>query len=72
LCSQAPKVSAVAARVDTTEARVYEMVRLGLFESVSGVVVKLGRNIRFDPEKLEVWIAKGGQALPGGWRQEAA
>ena len=62
------KVSDVADLLDVTEARVYEMVRLGLFE---GAVVRLGRNIRFLPSGLMSWLENGGQALPGGWQHES-
>lgn len=34
-------------------------------------VVRVGRSIRFDADKIEEFIANGGRALPGGWRQEA-
>lgn len=65
-------VPEVADFLDTTDPRVYEMVRLGYFDNVPGVVVRLGRHLRFDPQKLVLWVRQGGQALPGGWRQEAA
>jgi excisionase family DNA binding protein len=34
--------------------------------------VRLGRNIRIDPVKLDEFIDNGGQALPGGWRRAPA
>lgn len=34
--------------------------------------VRLGRTLRFDPERVAQWIDAGGQALPGGWRREPA
>lgn len=59
-----------AARVlGLSEHRVYELVRQGILPL--GVVVKLGRQIRINSERLREWIAGGGQALPGGWRREA-
>ena len=64
------KVDGPAKRLGVDEARVYEMAREHIFPP--GVVVKLGRNVRFDMEKLETWIESGGQALPGGWRKDAA
>lgn len=33
-------------------------------------VVKLGRQYRIDPRKLEEFIQAGGRALPGGWRRQ--
>ncbi|GMA49223.1 hypothetical protein GCM10025857_05800 [Alicyclobacillus contaminans] len=46
--------------------RVYELAREGLIP-----VVRLGRQLRVDPEQLERWIQTGGKAYPGGWRREA-
>lgn len=37
----------------------------------SGVVVRLGRRIRFNETKLIAWLDAGGQGLPGGWKWEA-
>ncbi len=47
---------------------VYEAVR----QKRIGGVVKIGRIVRFDADKLEDWVGSGGQGLPGGWRQEEA
>lgn len=49
-----------------TPARVYELVRQDVLPHV-----RLGRQVRIDPDRLEAWIAAGGQALPGGWRRAA-
>lgn len=57
------KASAVARRLDVTEARAYELAKLGLLPCV-----RLGRQVRFRPEDVEAFIKKGGAALPGGWR----
>lgn len=48
--------------------RAYELARTGILPS--GVVVRLGRQIRFDEDALIEWIRAGGQALPGGWRRD--
>lgn len=53
----------VATRMNISEARAYELARLDIVPCV-----RLGRQVRFDPVKLEAWIESGGQALPGGWR----
>jgi hypothetical protein len=53
-------------RVGVTTERFYDLVRHGIFPP--GVVVRLGRQIRIDPEQLERFIEAGGKALPGGWR----
>ena len=59
-------VPEVSERLKISEARVRELGRLGLLP-----IVKLGRQIRVDPARLDAWIADGGQSLPGGWRREA-
>ena len=56
-------------RIGVSNDRFYDLVRKGIFPP--GVVVRLGRHIRVNPEKLEAFIESGGQALPGGWRREA-
>ncbi len=47
-------------------ARVYELARRGLLPGV----VRLGRQVRFDPKKVREFVDRGGQSLPGGWRRE--
>jgi hypothetical protein len=49
--------------------RATDMARRGILPS--GVVVRLGRQWRVHPERLQAFIDAGGQALPGGWRREA-
>ena len=56
-------------RIGVSIDRFYGLVRQGIVPP--GVVVRLGRHIRVNPEKLETFIENGGQALPGGWRREA-
>lgn len=60
------RVPHVARVLDVTEDRVYQLVREGLLPAV-----RVGRQIRFDADKLRDWIEQGGCALPGGWRREA-
>ena len=60
-------VEAIAERCDIPKSTVYEMAR----QNRIGGVVRLGRKLRFDPDKFEAWLDAGGEALPGGWRQEA-
>ena len=57
---------AVAERLDVPKSTVYEAAR----QQRIGGVVRLGRKLRFDPVKFETWLEAGGEALPGGWRQE--
>lgn len=57
------RASEVAKVLNVTEVRVYSMAREGLLP-----VVKLGRHIRVDQDKLNEWIERGGQSLPGGWK----
>ncbi len=53
------------ARVLTvTYARAAELARQGVIP-----VVRLGRQIRVNPDDLNQFIASGGKALPGGWRR---
>lgn len=35
-----------------------------------GVIVRLGRRVLVNPERLSEFIAGGGKALPGGWRRQ--
>jgi len=60
------KIPEVAERLAVTVARAYDLARAGVIP-----VVRLGREIRVDPEALDAWIAAGGAALsgPGGWRR---
>lgn len=41
--------------------RVYEMARLGILPR--GVVIKLGRQVRFDEERLCEWMQNGGKGI---------
>lgn len=60
------RIAEVATTLQVTEARAYELLRLGLLPQV-----RLGRQVRISEDALTAWIAKGGQALPGGWRRRA-
>lgn len=57
----------VAEILGVSQARTYELARTGILPD--GVVVRLGRQIRFDEQSLVEWIRGGGEALPGGWRR---
>ena len=59
------RVPAVAELLDIPVARAYEMARTGLLPTV-----RLGRQLRVDPARLEDWIRSGGQPLSGGWRKD--
>jgi excisionase family DNA binding protein len=59
-----------AITLNVSEVRVRQMARDGILPA--GVVVKLGRSLRFNLEALEAWCKAGGQALPGGWRRRPA
>ena len=60
------RIGEVAARLDVTEARAYELARTNLIPAV-----RIGRQLRVDASKLEAWIEAGGEALPGGWKRQA-
>jgi len=51
-----------------TETSVYQAVRDQLFPP--GVVIHIGRLIRFHPERFVAWLEGGGSQWPGGWRRE--
>ena len=57
----------IAELIDVKPARVYELAQQNLIPHI-----RMGRQVRFDLDKVEAWLESGGQALPGGWRQEAA
>lgn len=59
-----------ARRLGVTPARFYELCRRKVLPA--GVVVRLGRRIRVDPEALERFIADGGRGLSGGWKRTTA
>jgi excisionase family DNA binding protein len=60
------RMSEVAALIDTSLPRAYELVRLGVIPGV----VRLGRQIRVNPDALDKWINQGGDVaatvLDGG------
>ena len=60
-------VKPIAELLDVKQSRVYDLAQQDLIPHI-----KLGRQVRFDLDKVEAWLEAGGQALPGGWRQEAA
>lgn len=59
---RAPEVGAI---IGASKLRVYELARSGHLPCV-----RFGRQVRFSPSKLAEWIERGGQSLPGGWRNE--
>jgi excisionase family DNA binding protein len=58
------RVEKVAELLDTSTARVYELIRLHLLPAV-----RLGRQVRVAQEALDEWVRNGGQPLAGGWRR---
>jgi len=52
------RVPEVAALLDVPLSRAYEMVRLGFL-----LVVRIGRQVRVHPQRLEEWVSGGGTAL---------
>ena len=51
------RITDVAVLLSITPARAYELARRGVLPCV-----RLGRQVRVDPERLEQWIAAGGHA----------
>jgi putative molybdopterin biosynthesis protein len=58
-------IPAAARRLGVSIGRCYELAREGLIPTV-----RLGRQLRVDPQALDEWIRRGGKALPGGWRKD--
>ncbi len=56
----------VAGIIRSTPLRVREFLREGRLPGV-----RCGRRWLIPEDKLQEWIASGGQPLPGGWRREA-
>ncbi|GMU54979.1 MAG: hypothetical protein AMXMBFR33_41250 [Candidatus Xenobia bacterium] len=54
------RVREAAALLGECQKTTYERVWRGEFPA--GVVIRLGRQIRFDPERLAAWLAAGGTA----------
>ena len=46
--------------LQVSKQRIYEMARCGIFPA--GVVVRLGRQVRFDEDALREWLRTGGSA----------
>ena len=61
------RVAEVALILDVPTARAYELARTGVLP-----VVRVGRQVRVDGEKLREWIDDGGTPLPGVWRREGS
>jgi hypothetical protein len=55
-----------AKRLGVDIQRFYDLARTNFFPT--GVIVRLGRQIRVNPELLEKFLASGGAPLAGGWR----
>ena len=51
-----------------TEGSIFQAVKDGLFDG-TGIVIHLGRLVRFHPDRLMVWLEAGGAQWPGGWRK---
>jgi len=60
------RISEIAKLLDCRNERVARLIREGVLPAV-----RLGRQIRIDPNSLERFIETGGRALPGDWRREA-
>lgn len=48
----------VAKWLNLTTARVYELTRIGAIPSI-----RIGRQVRYDRERLQAWLAGGGAPL---------
>jgi putative molybdopterin biosynthesis protein len=59
-------VEEVAPILGVSVARAYELCRTELLPHV-----RLGRQVRINPDQLNAFIESGGKCLAGGWRKEA-
>ena len=59
------RIPEVAKMLSISPERAYELARSGALP-----VVRLGRQLRVDPNALAEWVKKGGKSLPGGWRRD--
>lgn len=59
-------VEEVAPILGVSVARAYELCRTKMLPHV-----RLGRQIRINPDRLNAFIENGGKCLAGGWRKEA-
>lgn len=50
--------------LQVSNSRAYALARAGVIP-----VVRVGRQLRVDADRLNEWIANGGMALPGGWKR---
>jgi excisionase family DNA binding protein len=57
------RIPKLAEILDVTLPRAYELVRTGYFPP--GVVVRIGRQVRFDESALREWLASGGSLQAG-------
>jgi excisionase family DNA binding protein len=57
----------VARRLRISTWKLYDLVKQGIIPP--GVVVHLGRQVRFSPE-LEDWLKSGGKAFAHGWSKQ--
>jgi len=61
------RIAEVAARLDVRVERAYELAREGVLP-----VVRLGRQIRIEPERFEAFIERGGQGTTSGKARQPA
>jgi excisionase family DNA binding protein len=57
----------LARTLNVSYARAAQLAREGVLPTI-----RLGRQIRVHPDQLNEFLARGGRALPGGWRREPA
>lgn len=59
------RLTQVAQILDLSDAQVHKLAREGIIP-----VVRIGRQLRVDPDALDEWIKAGGQGFAGGWKKE--
>jgi len=63
--TQLLRLEEAAKILNVTYFRACELVRRDILPAV-----KLGRQVRIDPGRLQHFIENGGKSLPGGWRRK--
>lgn len=62
------KISETSGRTGIPEPHIRKMINIGVIPQ--GVWTRLGRRFYINRERLDEFLADGGAAFPGGWRQE--
>jgi hypothetical protein len=59
----------VSTKIPLSDQQIGALVRENFFPA--GVVVRMGRRIFINPQKLDEFLQAGGKPWPGGWKRKA-